>query len=205
MQAFDFLFTCPMQSTQKAGAFVNNEFDDVYLVRIVGKLPNRAREPMWTANFLYLFASSAACNARTCLYVLVTLVLRQSEHGGHVCVQVTVKEEIPEDAFVLDEAEVDAVRYIAVAELEKMYRALDASLVPADLDGPVRSPDQIGHECFGCTVVYVLICIECVLMLSLCLRTRACCGARCSARDESVNRYCRRGSACCARPGQRGG
>jgi hypothetical protein len=33
MQAFEFLFTCQMSSTQKDGAFVNNEFDDVYLVR----------------------------------------------------------------------------------------------------------------------------------------------------------------------------
>ena len=34
MQAFEFLFTCQMSSTQKGGAFVNNEFDDVYLVRL---------------------------------------------------------------------------------------------------------------------------------------------------------------------------
>ena len=52
MQAFEFLFTCPTQSTQNGGAFVNNEFDDVYLVRIPGKQPNKAHDAMSTVNFL---------------------------------------------------------------------------------------------------------------------------------------------------------
>ena len=58
----------------------------------------------------------------------------------------TVKDEIPEDAFVLDEAEVDAVKYVDVATLEAMYRTGDKTLVPADLDGEVRT----AHRILGC-------------------------------------------------------
>jgi hypothetical protein len=53
--------------------------------------------------------------------------------------QVTVKSKIPEDAFELDEAEVDAVKYETVTALEQLYRAGDASLVPADLESEVRA------------------------------------------------------------------
>ena len=53
--------------------------------------------------------------------------------------QVSIKEAVPVEAFELDEAEVDAVKWVAVDTLEGMYRAKDPSLVPADLNGPVRS------------------------------------------------------------------
>lgn len=52
----------------------------------------------------------------------------------------TVKDEIPVAVFELDDAEVDAVRYIDIHDLEALYRQRDETLVPVDLDGDVRSP-----------------------------------------------------------------
>lgn len=49
-----------------------------------------------------------------------------------------MKARVPEDAFVLDEAEVDAIKYMPVDELEGAYRGRDESLVPANLDSEVR-------------------------------------------------------------------
>lgn len=52
--------------------------------------------------------------------------------------QVTVKERIPLEAFILDEAEVDAVKYVPVADLAAAYRRQDPTLVPVDMDSDVR-------------------------------------------------------------------
>ena len=49
-----------------------------------------------------------------------------------------MKQEVPPEAFVLDEAEVDAVKWVGVAELEAMYHNKAPALVPADVSGPVR-------------------------------------------------------------------
>lgn len=81
-EAFELLFTFKQESSDHGGKFVNNEFDDVYLV--------------------------------------------------------TVKERIPLEAFILDEAEVDAVKYVPVAELAAAYRRQDPTLVPVDMDSDYR-------------------------------------------------------------------
>lgn len=52
--------------------------------------------------------------------------------------QITVKERIPIEAFLLDEAEVDAVKYIPVDDLAAAYRRQDPTLVPVDMDSDVR-------------------------------------------------------------------
>jgi hypothetical protein len=51
--------------------------------------------------------------------------------------QISIKRAIPEDAFELDDAEVDAVKYVQLHVLEQMYRSEDPSLVPADLESEV--------------------------------------------------------------------
>ena len=53
--------------------------------------------------------------------------------------QVTVKDRIPVDAFELDEAEVDAVKYIGYGELEEAFLKQDPAFVPADLNSNVRA------------------------------------------------------------------
>lgn len=67
------------------------------------------------------------------------LIIRLSSRilGGFV--QVTMKDRIPVDAFVLDEAEVDAVRYIKYNELEEAFLKKDPAFVPADLNSTVRT------------------------------------------------------------------
>lgn len=40
---------------------------------------------------------------------------------------------------MLDEVEVEAVKYIKYSDLAEKYREQDPSLVPADMNGPVRS------------------------------------------------------------------
>jgi hypothetical protein len=55
---------------------------------------------------------------------------------------VTLKSEIPVDAFDLDEAEVDAVKYVSVEQLAAMYAAEDPTLVPADTSGEVLCPSH---------------------------------------------------------------
>lgn len=55
------------------------------------------------------------------------------------CSQVTVKDRIPVDAFDLDEAEVDAVKYIKYGELEEALMKQDPAFVPADLSSNVRT------------------------------------------------------------------
>jgi hypothetical protein len=52
---------------------------------------------------------------------------------------VTIKDRIPEEAYVLDEAEVDAIRYIKATDLESAYRRSDPGFVPADMESNVRS------------------------------------------------------------------
>ena len=49
-----------------------------------------------------------------------------------------MKERIPLEAFILDEAEVDAVKYMPVADLAAAYRRQDPTLVPVDMDSDVR-------------------------------------------------------------------
>lgn len=72
-----------------------------------------------------------------CTFLSLASTIHGSSDDGKLHLQVTVKDEIPEDAFVLDEAEVDAVKYVDVATLEEMYRSGDKTLVPANLDGEV--------------------------------------------------------------------
>eukprot|EP00892_Ulva_mutabilis_P002966 jgi/Ulvmu1/12670/UM094_0026.1 len=81
-EAFELLFTFKQRSTDHGGKFVNNEFDDVYLI--------------------------------------------------------TMKERIPVEAFILDEAEVEAVKYMPLATLAEAYRRGDPTLVPLDMDSDYR-------------------------------------------------------------------
>lgn len=61
--------------------------------------------------------------------------------------QVTIKQRIPLEAFVLDEAEVDAVKYMPVGDLVAAYRCNDPTLVPVDMDSGVRSRARSPAAC----------------------------------------------------------
>jgi hypothetical protein len=50
-----------------------------------------------------------------------------------------MKSRIPVEAYVLDEAEVEEVRYVHYKVLESAFRRQDPAFVPADLDTNVRS------------------------------------------------------------------
>ena len=123
-----------------------------------------------TAGDVHSERTSALCSARVCEASdhLLRMPCR-SISTTHAWVQVSVKSSIPEDAFVLDEAEVDAIKYIPAQKLEQAYRDGDSSLVPANLDSEVRrvtcQHDGALHDDLA------------------------------AAYDESANRYCGRGCA----------
>lgn len=50
-----------------------------------------------------------------------------------------MKDRIPVDDFELDEAEVDAVKYIKYSELEEAFLKQDPAYIPADLTTNVRA------------------------------------------------------------------